>query len=139
KLLEAIHLLEHRIEQLQEGSRSALKAPLEAPLPQVGAPTAHGVSPDAPGTSVASGVSQLVDRGQMLLDKECFPEAVTCFSDALSVDPSNVEAHLKKGIALERMNRLEAALSCYDEVLRLKPQRTIASVYKSRVLTALHR
>jgi len=139
KLLDAIHLLEHRIEQLQEGSRAELKgishdAIAQPVKPQVLSEASHESQPISGLT-----VSELLEKGQVMLDTDSFSEAAARFTEVLAIDPANVEAHLKKGIALERMNKLEPALGCYEEVLRLNPQRTIASVYKSRVLAALHR
>lgn len=138
KLLEAIHLLEHRIEQLQEGSRAELKEISHEIAEQIKPAVISAAGAETQAKSNLS-VSELLEKGQMLLDADSFSEAAARFTEVLAIDPSNVEAHLKKGIALERMNRLEPALSCYEEVLRLNPQRTIASVYKSRVLAALHR
>jgi len=143
RLLEAIKLLEHRIEHLGLGESG--KAALNAANPGIlaGSPPELVVPSTGSGSDSAkhapANITQLLEKGQIALDADSLSEAAHCFSDALALDPLNAEAHLKKGIALERMNRLEPALSCYEEVLRLNPQRTIASVYKSRVLAALHR
>jgi tetratricopeptide (TPR) repeat protein len=139
KLLNAMKLLEHRLEQL------------EVPGTVVGASTNGGFSESASAhsstllnpvpveTTPPSNVSLLMAKGQILLDTDRLQEAVGCFQEAITVDPTNSEAHLKKGIALERMNRLDLALNSYEEALRLNPKRTIANVYKARVLAALHR
>jgi tetratricopeptide (TPR) repeat protein len=141
KLLAAMKLLEHRLEQLETpgSSRTALhsngqhaevtSAHLSTPL----------LNPEPVEASSASNVSLLLAKGQTLLDAERLQEALSCFQEIINLDPDHAEAHLKKGVALERMNRLDLALSAYEEALRLNPRRTVANVYKARVLAALHR
>lgn len=131
KLLSAMKMLEHRLEQLEtpgHGSVSETSANVPTLLES-------GAIEPAPSSSM----SLLLAKGQVLLDTERLQEAVACFQEAITVDPNNAEAHLKKGIALERMNRFEPALAAYEEALRLNPKRTVANVYKARVLAALHR
>ena len=127
KLLSAMKMLEHRLEQLEtphingnfgESNVTMLNGGEAAP---------------------SSSMSLLLAKGQVLLDTERLQEAVSCFQEAITLDPANAEAHLKKGIALERMGRLEPALAAYEEALRLNPKRALANVYKARVLAALHR
>ena len=127
KLLSAMKMLEHRMEQLETpGHHGTTSAPTLV--------DATGVEP-----STSSSMSLLLAKGQVLLDTERLQEAVACFQEAITVDPENSEAHLKKGIALERLGRLEQALAAYEEALRLNPKRTVANVYKARVLAAMHR
>jgi len=144
KLLGAMKVLEHRIQQLehQPGHSSNGLSPETIPAQEQPAISAAGPSmfTDTVDTgNLSSKVGLLVAKGQVLLDTERLPEAVNCFSEALALDPSNAEAYLKKGIALERMNRLEQSLSAYEEALRLNPKRAVAYVYKARVLAGLHR
>ena len=126
KLLSAMKMLEHRMEQLETPGQHAAAAPTLVDN--------TGVEP-----STSSSMSLLLAKGQVLLDTERLQEAVACFQEAITVDPENSEAHLKKGIALERMGRMEQALAAYEEALRLNPKRTVANVYKARVLAAMHR
>ena len=128
KLLSAMKMLEHRMEQL------------ESPAHANGNFSESNVTMLNGGEAApSSSMSLLLAKGQVLLDTERLQEAVACFQEAITVDPANAEAHLKKGIALERMNRLEPALAAYEEALRLNPKRAVANVYKARVLAALHR
>ena len=131
KLLSAMKMLEHRLEQLEAPGNVSTTAN-SANVPTL---LESGAIEPAPSSSM----SLLMAKGQVLLDTERLQEAVACFQEAITVDPNNAEAHLKKGIALERMNRLEPALAAYEEALRLNPKRTVANVYKARVLAALHR
>ena len=135
RLLNAMKLLEHRMQQLEMPGGNSNVAFADAHAAHSG--TLLNVGPMEPVPS--SSMSLLLAKGQVLLDTDRLPEAVACFQEAVTVDPGNSEAHLKKGIALERMNRLEPALSAYEEALRLNPKRTVANVYKARVLAALHR
>ena len=137
RLLNAMKLLEHRMQQLEMpgGGGSSNGSFAEAHSAHSG--NLLNIGPVEPVPS--SSMSLLLAKGQVLLDTDRLPEAVACFQEAITVDPNNSEAHLKSGIALERMNRLEPALSAYEIALRLNPKRTVANVYKARVLTALHR
>lgn len=129
KLLSAVKMLEHRLEQLETpGVPQSNNADVPTLLDS-------GTIEPAPSSSM----SLLLAKGQVLLDTERLQDAVNCFQEAITVDASNSEAHLKKGIALERMGRMEQALAAYEEALRLNPKRTVANVYKARVLAALHR
>lgn len=128
KLLNAMRVLEHRLEHIEHGGGNVNGSLMDPAL-------AGGES--EPTTSAS--MSLLLAKGQVLLETERLQEAVACFQEAITVDPENSEAHLKKGIALERLNRLEPALAAYEEALRLNPKRTVANVYKARVLAALHR
>lgn len=139
KLLNAMKLLEQRLEQLEVTGDSHVRAEKNGDHPEIA--SAHvGLLNGGPAEGVRPmDVSLLLAKGQVLLDTDRLAEALHCFQEAVTADPGNAEAHLKKGVTLERMNRLDAALSSYEEALRLNPKRTVASVYKARVLAALHR
>jgi tetratricopeptide (TPR) repeat protein len=156
KLLEAVRLLEDRIRHLEEPPAApAAPAAISAAPISVQTATANGAenghtitaetkvidttpvtAPEAP---MATKISVLLAKGEVLLETERLQEAINSFNEALTFEPNNAEAHLKKGIALERLNRLEQALGCYNEALRLNPKRSFAYVHKARVLAALHR
>lgn len=140
KLLAAMKLLEHRLEQLEEPPSLRPTSHSNGDYAEVTSAHASTMLNPAPVEAISpSNVSLLLAKGQTLLDADRLQEAVACFQEILAVDPGNAEGHLKKGLALERMNRLDLALSCYEEALRLNPKRTVANVYKARVLAALHR
>lgn len=159
KLLDAVKLLETRIQQLElprpatpdhsvpaiqaaPASTETATASLPKPEPDDVAPAgpmkAPKADPEPPGPQPAN-PSLLLAKGQVLLDMDRLQEAVSCFQEAVALDPQNAEAHFKKGIAWERMNRLELALEAYEDTLKLNPKRAAAQVYKARVLQALHR
>ena len=91
KLLSAMKVLEHRLEHIEHGTGNghANGAVLESGI-EMNAET-------EPATS--SSMSLLLAKGQVLLETERLQEAVACFQEAITVDPENSEAHLKKGIA----------------------------------------
>jgi tetratricopeptide (TPR) repeat protein len=138
KLLDAVKLLENRVQHLEAPPANANGTSTENGHSSEPAVKLIDVGPAEP-QPAASKASLLLAKGEILLDMERWQEAVTCFQDAITMDPKNAEAHLKKGIALERMNRLELSLSSYEEAVRLNPNRAFAYVYKARVLAALHR
>ena len=142
KLLEAVKLLEDRIRHLETPTPVANGASHEnghaMPAEKVIEATPV-IPPTAAEAPVATKVSVLLAKGEVLLETERFQEAVNSFNEALAYEPNNAEAHLKKGIALERLSKLELALSCYNDALRINPKRSFAYVHKARVLAALHR
>ena len=137
KLLAAMKMLEHRLDHLEVretgANGDAVHFTEATPI------ALHAGPAESSPSSSSSSIALLMAKGQVLLDTERLQEAVTTFQEVISADPTNAEAHLKKGIAFERMNRLEQALSCYDEAIRLNPKKVVANVYKARVLAALHR
>jgi tetratricopeptide (TPR) repeat protein len=143
RLLEAVKMLENRIQHLEGPVRPASEVKTNGTTTENGhasepAVKLIDVGPPEPAPA-ASKVSLMLAKGEILLDMERWQEALTCFQEVLTTDPTNAEAHLKKGIALERMNRLELSLDSYEEAVRLNPSRAFAYVYKARVLAALHR
>ena len=142
KLLDAVRILENRIRHLESPGAPNGSADenghLEFVESEADEPAAVG-SPNSPEAPVASKVSVLLAKGDVLLETERLQEALTTFTEAVNYEPTNVEAHLKKGIALERLNKLEQALGCYNDAVRLNPKRSFAYVHKARVLAALQR
>jgi hypothetical protein len=46
---------------------------------------------------------------------------MSSYDCALAIDPQNADAHYNRGVALQKMGRLEEALASYDQALRLSP------------------
>ena len=71
------------------------------------------------------------------LDK---PEAaLACFEEALALDPANTDALVKKGAALERLQRLVEAVDCYDRAIAADKSMTMAYLYKGGVFNRMER
>jgi tetratricopeptide (TPR) repeat protein len=113
--MKAMKMLEDRIQQLElpahgpsasNVSFGDAKIVSELPLALNGSKSSPGDMSMSP-----ANVSALLAKGQVLLDMDRSEEAVACFQDVLAIDPANPEAHLKKGVALERMNKLDQSSS----------------------------
>ena len=65
--------------------------------------------------------------------------ALTCFDEALALDPENGEILVKRGTALERLERTEEAISSYERAIRLDQSLTNAYLLKGAALIRLNR
>jgi Flp pilus assembly protein TadD len=52
-------------------------------------------------------------------------EAISCYRQALYLQPDNVDARSNLGVALQHQGRLDEALACYYEALRFRPDHAI--------------
>jgi tetratricopeptide (TPR) repeat protein len=59
--------------------------------------------------------------------------------EIISRDPQHAEALLKKGTALERLQKLEQALEYYDRAIAANRSLTLAYLYKGGVCNQLER
>ena len=59
--------------------------------------------------------------GNTLLRQMQFHRAVTCYRQALQLDPGHAASHNNLGNAFRLLNRIEGAEAAYREALRLKP------------------
>ena len=73
------------------------------------------VSPDA--LAKAKTISVLLGRGQTQLKLDQPEAALASFDEVLVMDPENTDAMLKRGAALERLQRLNEAIACYDRAI----------------------
>ena len=53
--------------------------------------------------------------------------------EAAAAAPGNVEAHVKRGHALERLKRFDEAIACYDRAISLNPAHTQAYLSKGGI------
>ena len=93
----------------------------------------------------AAQVARLLGKGRSLLQLD-HPEntlgclnALACFEEVLALDPHNVEALLKQGAALERLDRLDEAIACYDRAIAVDGSLTVAYLHKAGVFNRLGR
>ena len=61
------------------------------------------------------------EQGANALKKGDYDQAIGFFSEALQLDPKNVEAHLDRGIAYDQKGDHDKAIADYSEVLMLDP------------------
>ena len=64
---------------------------------------------------------------------------MTCYDEAIKLDPKYAHAWYNKGISLNSLGRYEDALTCYDEAIKLDPKYAIAWNNKGNSLNSLGR
>jgi tetratricopeptide (TPR) repeat protein len=72
-----------------------------------------------------------------LLARRDATEALTCYDQALALDPKGTQAWLGKGCALAQLGRPLEAVDCYDAALGMKPHLAQAWVCKGNALRFL--
>ena len=109
RFLEILSRLEKRILEFEASAES------HGALPENGGGKAQLSTPAGGGSESADSVMLLLSKGQTLLKLDQPEEALACFDEVLALEPGQVEALLKKGAALERLQRrLDGAINCYD-------------------------
>ena len=137
ELLETIHKLERRINELEHA----------APAPLGNGDSGHEASSSNGHESNGShslapsekGVDLLLGKGQSLLNLDKAEEALACFEEALALEPNNADALVKKGTALERLRKLNEAIECYDRAIAADNSMTIAYLYKGGLFNRMER
>jgi len=84
-------------------------------------------------------VAILLARGQALLEQRHAVDALACFEQAIAIDGNIANAFIKKGVALERLGRLDEALASYERALGIDDSHADAYVGKGNVLNRLER
>ena len=62
-----------------------------------------------------------------------------CFDEALSLEPKNAEAFVRRGMALEKLQDWEQALGSYDRAIEADQSMTVAYLYRGGVCNRLQR
>ncbi len=96
-------------------------------------------SPAPPAFDAAGRVALLLGKGQALLNLHQPEAALTCFDEALGLDPAHAETYVKKGTALEKLGRFDEAIDCYDRAIGLDTTMTMAYLCKGGVFNRLER
>ncbi len=124
RLLGVIERLEKRILELEHTAH----VPLE-----------NGHSPaSVMETPTERRVTDLIVEGQLFLDTNKPEKALTCFDAALDVQPNLADALIKKAAALEKMERTDDAIACYDRAIEAEDS-TTALLQKGGLLNRLAR
>jgi tetratricopeptide (TPR) repeat protein len=127
RLLSVIDRLERRVLELEHTAA------------RPGASPTIEVTEATEGSSTASRISELLARGQTLLNADKATEALACYDEVLGVQADHSEALVKKGAALERLKQDEEALRCYDRAIAADGTLTIAYLYKGGIYNRLER
>jgi len=91
--------------------------------------------PWARGSSSQSGAWDL--KGLILDKLGRYEEAISCFDNALKIDPGNVYAWTNKGITYYNLGNYEKAIECYDSAIVKDPSYIYAYTQKNIALSAL--
>jgi tetratricopeptide (TPR) repeat protein len=143
RLLGALEHLEKRLYQIEHtpAAPAEIAATDAAHAPKPNSQT-NGHSPGngaEPATAGATPIPELLREGEMLLNRDDAQGALGRFESALALDPANAEALVKKGSALERLQKLDEALDCYNQALAADNSMTIAYLHKGGLCNRLER
>src|ERR1041384_4409544 len=117
RLLGAMEQLEKRIHELEH--TPVAKSSIQGISSAGNGDSVHvaeaGAAPgsDASGTHQEARIPVLLGKGQSRLNLDQAEAALTCFDEVLSLAPNHSEALVKKGLALERLQKLNEAIECY--------------------------
>lgn len=92
-----------------------------------------GISAPPPETSAAARSADLVDRGNLLFKNGDCPAALSCYEEALALNPEASLSLLVKAALLTRLNRPRAAILYCDKHLELFPRDAEGWKMKSRL------
>ena len=137
RLFGAVDHLQKRILELEQGSRAALaevdSAIASAQKPET--PPANGSKRNGHGDRIAD----MIADGQTLLNANQPEKALRLFDEALAMDPKSADALIKKGGALEKLERFNEAVACYDRVIEAGGPATMAYLQKGGLFNRLAR
>ena len=137
RLFGMVDHLQKRILELEEGGRVA--------LPDKKSPSNNGPKNEAPidvGSKTngkSDRITELLADGQTLLNAGQPERALRLFDEALQMNPASTEAMIKKGGALEKMERFNDAVACYDNAIAADGSATIAYLQKGGLYNRLAR
>ena len=149
RLLDALERLEKRIGELEHGDARKLTNGTSSEathekniqtteaLPEMSVRQPQTQTATRP--EVLEQVLMLIGKGQSLLSHDQVEQAITCFDEALALDPRHTELLVKKGDALEKLRRTKEALECYDRALAIDDSMTIAYLHKGGLLNRVER
>jgi tetratricopeptide (TPR) repeat protein len=72
-------------------------------------------------TNNSSFVHEMIEGGNLSLNKSKYEDAVKSFDQALKIDPRSVEALNGKGLALNNLGRYEDSITWFDNALKIEP------------------
>lgn len=138
--------IEQRLNDL-ESMTSGLPEPrahlhsADAPAAEVGRAAVEYTAPQSASSGASRGerASDLLSKANSLLMQQQPEVALAYIDQAIKSDPRNPEAHLKRGAALERLDRLTEAITAYDRAIEAEPTLSVAFLAKAGVLNKLQR
>ncbi len=137
RLFGAVDHLEKRILELEQNSRATLaeKKPAAATETRNGPPPAAGSNANGHDDRIAN----LLADGQTLLNANEPEKALRLFDEALAINPKHAGALVKRGGALEKLERINEAIACYDQAIAADDTLTIAYLHKGGLFNRIAR
>ena len=133
----------------QQLSRTAA-TPLAAPVAQAAPPAASGTAPGGRTAPVLDqarvdqlsatikgepkNVTAVVQLANVYFDAERWPDAISWYERALTLDPKDVDVSTDLGVSYYYTNRTEEALKRFEASLRIDPKHTKTLLNKGIVL-----
>lgn len=78
-----------------------------------------------------------IDAGNKFFSYRKFNEALSCYNEALLIEPDNIRALISKGDTLRTLGKDTEAILCYDKVLEIEPNNKDAILGKETSLFKL--
>ncbi|HEY7756750.1 MAG TPA: tetratricopeptide repeat protein [Nitrososphaeraceae archaeon] len=88
------------------------------------------------GTS-SSSISELIQKGNTMLNSSKYEEALKTFDQVLKIDTSSVDALTGKGLIYNKLGRYEEAITWFDKALSIDPNFVEALYNKADALGEL--
>lgn len=67
-------------------------------------------------------ILDLIKKGSQLILEGNFDEALSCFDQAIILQPNNPDLLNKKGVALRGLGRYDEAIECFNKSLQIDPR-----------------
>ena len=71
------------------------------------------------------------EKGVGFLEKEEFESAISCFTEAIRLDPSLATVYRNRGLAYNELGKFDEAIRDYSEAIRLDPKNAVAYFERS--------
>jgi tetratricopeptide (TPR) repeat protein len=143
QLIGALELLEKRIKDLERTNSAAVQTtnpmPEARPALPLGSSMEASTENGSADTAKRSRISVLLGKGQSLLRLDQADNAMTCFEEALGMEPNHAEALLHKASALERLGKFPEAIEQYDRALAADSSLILAYLYKGGIFNRMER
>ena len=136
QLMSVLGRLEHRIAEMEDTSDPS--KPLKV-VPVSDSDSSTGDSGITPAAETDTALADVIQEGEELLAGEDAQKAVDHFDALLSKHPGNPELLLRKGTALERLERDQEAIECYDRAIQSDPHLTMAYLHKGGLFNRMER
>lgn len=145
RLLAAIDHLEKRIGEMEQTAAPKLSlgnGHSETRSTSANAAVDRGSDGDheaPPPRAPLDNIRLLMEKGESLLAIGQTEAALTCFEEVVRLRPGHAEGHLKRGLALEKLDRLDEALESLNRAIRLDASLATAHLCRGSVLNRLAR